>query len=433
MTDRVSTLARIASYSRSRPPGAVEPLVDTDRAGRRIGAAERVERLREVHRWAACIPVAAPRPRPWPVELRPLQLRIAGAGRSWEFEEWLEATATTALLVVVDGTLVFEQYFFGVTPADRLLGYSATKSALAVLLGLAYRDGTLGDLSLPAIRWVPELAGSGYERVSVEQLASMTSGVGWEEDYRDPTGPAARLLARWQGGRGGVRDVVAGLPARDEPGTAFCYSTPDSLVLDWVRERATGQPFAEAMGELWEELGAEREALVCLDAPPEQGGVAFAGAGLAATARDWARLGECQRTGRAPGASADARPVLSAEWLTTSSRPAAEFLLPGRLPSTITTHAGFGFHWWALDPDGETLTADGMQGQFVYVDRPARTVVVKTSAWPHQDPWQDRQWRDLCYLGLPAIARAAAGHARAQRRRECGRNDSIPATTAVTR
>ena len=55
---------------------------------------------------------------------------------------------------------------------------------------------------------------------------------------------------------------------------------------------------------------------------------------------------------------------------------------------------------------GDCVTADGMRGQFVYVDRPRRTVVVKTSAWPYDDPWWDRQCRDLCYLALPAIADA---------------------------
>src|SRR5262249_15734046 len=72
-----------------------------------------------------------------------------------------------------------------------------------------------------------------------------------------------------------------------------------------------------------------------------------------------------------------------------------------RLPSTITTHAGFGYHWWPLDRAGEHVMADGMRGQFVYVDRPRRIVVVKTSAWPYDDPWWDRQGRDLCYLPLP--------------------------------
>ena len=47
----------------------------------------------------------------------------------------------------------------------------------------------------------------------------------------------------------------------------------------------------------------------------------------------------------------------------------------------------------------------------LYVDRRQRVVVVKTSAWPYDDPWQDRQCRDLCYLALPAIADAAAAAA----------------------
>ena len=95
-----------------------------------------------------------------------------------------------------------------------------------------------------------------------------------------------------------------------------------------------------------------------------------------------------------------------------SSRPERAFLEPGRLPSTITTHAGFGYHWWPTDPDGSRVMADGMRGQFVYVDRPRRTVVVKTSAWPYADAWWDRQCRDLCYLGLPADRRSRAGQRR---------------------
>jgi CubicO group peptidase (beta-lactamase class C family) len=100
-------------------------------------------------------------------------------------------------------------------------------------------------------------------------------------------------------------------------------------------------------------------------------------------------------------------PVLAAGWVEDTSRPSLPQLRPGRLPSTITTHAGFGGHWWPLDDAGRRVTADGMRGQFVYVDRPRRTVVVKTSAWAYDDPWHDRQCRDLCYLALPVIAEAA--------------------------
>ena len=82
-------------------------------------------------------------------------------------------------------------------------------------------------------------------------------------------------------------------------------------------------------------------------------------------------------------------------------------MAPGRLPSSITTHAGFGYHWWPLDADGVRVTSDGSRGQFGYVDRDLGVAVLKTSLWPYDDFLVDRQQRDLSYLGLPLVAAAA--------------------------
>jgi CubicO group peptidase (beta-lactamase class C family) len=320
-----------------------------------------------------------------------------------DLTEFLRLTSTTALVVVVDGHLVHEEYAETVAAEDRLLGNSATKSVLALLTGVAVRRGSLPDLDAAVCDFVPELSGSGYDRVTVRQVLTMTSGVAWVEDYHDPDSAASRMRRRWQDGTGGLRDHLRDIPAGHEPGTRYAYCSPDSLVLDWVRERATGQSLVEALGELWPALGAERPAVVGLDAPADRGGIALAAGSVALTARDWARIGMLQVDGRWQGEQ-----VVDAAWTDASSRPEQPFLRPGRLPSTLTTHAGFGYHWWPLDDEGERVMADGMRGQFVYVDRPRRTVVVKTSAWPYEDPWWDRQCRDLCYLALPAIAEAAA-------------------------
>ena len=237
----------------------------------------------------------------------------------------------------------------------------------------------------------------------MRQLLTMTTGVGWAEDYHDPDSEASRLIARWRDGTGGIRERLASIPPGDPPGSRFVYCSPDSMVLDWVRERATGQSFAEALREVWSLVGAEHPAVVGLDGPADRGGVAMAAAALAVSARDWARIGWLQIDGTWQGTE-----VVEPSWVASSSRPERSFLAPGRLPSTITTHAGFGYHWWPMDTDGTRVMADGMRGQFVYVDRPRRTVVVKTSAWPYADAWWDRQCRDLCYLALPAIAESAA-------------------------
>lgn len=362
-----------------------------------------LDMFREPQRGFHHVEVPAPAPRPWPQAARRLDVRLVGAGREMGLADFLTMTSSTSLLVVVDGVLVHEWYADGVTGADRLLGNSATKSALALVTGVAVAHGHLPDLDVPITRFVPELAGSGYHDVTVRQLLTMTSGVGWVEDYHDAASRASQMVARWRDGSGGIRDLLPGIPHGDPPGTRYAYCSPDSMVLDWVRERATGRTFPEALAEVWHLIGAERPAVVGLDAPSEQGGTAMAAAALGATARDWARIGYLQVDGTWDGA-----PVVDAGWALASSRPEQPFLRPGRLPSTITTHAGFGYHWWPLDAEGHRVTADGMRGQFVYVDRPRRTVVVKTSAWPYGDVWWDRQCRDLSYLALPAIAEAAA-------------------------
>jgi CubicO group peptidase (beta-lactamase class C family) len=358
--------------------------------------------FREPQRGFAHVEVPAPDPRPWPRAERTIDPRIVGAGREMDLPEFLEVTSATSCVVIVDGVLVHEWYASGVTADDRLLGNSATKSALAHLTGIAVSRGRL-DPDDAVVDVVPELRGSGYDETRVRHVLTMTTGLEWAEDYHDPDSAASRMIGRWREGAGGIRDLIAQIPGAEAPGTRYAYCSPDSMVLDWVRERATGQTYPEALAEVWRTVGAERPAVVGLDAPAEAGGVAMAAGALAVTARDWARLGWLQVDG-----TWDGEPLLDGTWTDASSRPELPFLEPGRLPSTITTHAGFGYHWWPVAADGSRVMADGMRGQFVYVDRPRRTVVVKTSAWPYVDPWWDRQCRDLSYLALPEIAVAAA-------------------------
>jgi CubicO group peptidase (beta-lactamase class C family) len=362
-----------------------------------------IESFREPQRRLPHVDVPAPSPAPWPTGEVPLDVRIVGAGRAMSLGEFVARTSTTSLLVVVGGALVHERYAPGVSAGDRLLGNSATKSALALLVGLAVGRGDIPDIDARACEFVPELAESGYRNVTIRHLLTMTSGLDWVEDYHDPDSRASQWIRRWREGVGGTRDLIADLPGAEEPGTRYAYCSPDSQALDWVRERATGQTYAEALADVWARIGAEHPAVVGLDAPAESGGVSMAAAALGASARDWARIGALQIDG-----SLDGEQLVDSTWVDASSRPEQPFLKPGRLPSTITTHAGFGYHWWPLDDRGDRVTADGMRGQFVYVDRSRRTVVVKTSAWPYEDPWWDRQCRDLSYLALPAIAEAAA-------------------------
>jgi CubicO group peptidase (beta-lactamase class C family) len=309
-------------------------------------------------------------------------------------------TSSTSLLVLDQGTVVREWYADGLGADTRFLGASMTKSVLAHLVGRAVRDGALA-LTDAVIGHVPELADSGYDGTTVLDLLTMTTGVDWVEDHRDPDSLASRLVACFATGsdsRALLREVRPGVPTR----TRFAYCTADSQVLDWVRERATGRSYADDVARLWGALGCTRDAYVAVDGT----GVALAGGGLAATSRDWARVALLAVDGCSPSGER----LLDVDWVEAAVRPAYPFLAVGRLPSSITTHAGFGYHWWPMDDAGHRVTADGSRGQFACTDRRTGAVVVKTSEWPYDDFLVDRQARDLSYLGLHALLDAVGTH-----------------------
>jgi CubicO group peptidase (beta-lactamase class C family) len=267
-----------------------------------------------------------------------------------------------------------------------------SKSVLAHLVGRAVAEGALA-LHDEVCAHVPELRDTGYAGTRLLDVLTMTSGVDWVEDHREPATLASRLLGCFVDA-GDSRRLLASVRSGAAPGTRFSYSTADSQVLDWVRERATGRAFAEDLAVLWAELGCASDAAVVVDGS----GVALAGGGVSATARDWAEVAMLAVDGTARG-----RRLLDEPWVEAAGRPAYPFLAPGRLPSTITTHAGFGYHWWPMAGPGDRMTADGSRGQFAAIDRASGACVVKTSLWPYDDAWEDRQSRDLSYLGLHAL------------------------------
>ena len=129
----------VASFA---TPGRAAPAMSTPRG--MIAPWTRSTTFREPQRHLPFLEVPASDPRPRAVEPRTLDPEIVGAGQVMDLDTFWSLTSTTAMVVVVDGVVVFERYADGVAPTDRLLGNSATKSVLALLTGVAWADGSLG-------------------------------------------------------------------------------------------------------------------------------------------------------------------------------------------------------------------------------------------------------------------------------------------------
>lgn len=300
----------------------------------------------------------------------PLDFTYTYDGRSYTPEQFLDRTYTDALLVMKDGRIVHEDYRNNSGEQTRFIGWSMTKSLVSILVGVALEQGEIRSVDDPIETYLPELKGGGYEGVTIRQILQMRSGIDYEEryDFANPGLAANNHINALVKNVSRFADPARTIQRAHAPGEHFQYKTLDTAVLGWLLERATGSTISAYMAQhLWEPLGAERDGFFIMDGPPGVGRE-FTGAGFNATLRDFARVGQMMLD----GGRANGRQIVSADWVALSTRPAST--------SPRGARDGYGMQWWLF---GDTAySAVGLQGQFIYVDPPTRTVVVKLSHFP---------------------------------------------------
>ncbi|MEM9894915.1 MAG: serine hydrolase, partial [Bacteroidota bacterium] len=100
-------------------------------------------------------------------------------------QEFLDHTNTDGLLVYQEDSLRFLYYANGFEKQDIHISWSMSKSLISGLIGIALEEGLILSINQLATDFVPELSGSGYENVTIENLLQMSSGVRFNEDYGD--------------------------------------------------------------------------------------------------------------------------------------------------------------------------------------------------------------------------------------------------------
>lgn len=310
----------------------------------------------------------------WPLEYRKVDLGndFELNGQRMSLEEIMENTSGNALMVIHEGKVVHEQYRNGMTPESRHTVYSMSKSIIATLFGVAVEEGFIDSLNDPVTKYLPNMAGSGFDGVSVEDVLLMRSGVNWEERYE--FGSETQLTVvhdnalvaynyRWC-------DYAERSEKLHEPGDHFNYSTLDTSILGCILEAATGRKVADYMAEkIWQPAGMENDAYWIMDgAEPE--GDEFYGAGFNASLRDLGRFGLMMLN----QGEANQRQVISKEWVAASTIAAEGFE-----PTDPDSPYGYQYQWWTM-ADNNAYTAMGLFNQFIYIDPDTQTVVVKLSS-----------------------------------------------------
>jgi hypothetical protein len=312
-------------------------------------------------------------PLPLPPSAMPLaSVSFSDRGTRHALEDYLELNRVAGLLVLKDGQVRLERYRFGNTERTRWMSMSIAKSMTSTLIGAAVRQGYIAALTDPVTRYVPTMAGSAYEGVSVRDVLMMSSGVRWDETYTDPASDRRRLLeAQISQVPGSLMSVMRSLPRAAKPGMVNNYNTGETQVAAEILRSAVGRPLSTYLSErIWSKVGMEADAKWWLDAPD---GLEIGGSGFSATLRDYGRLGLFVLN----GGVAAGESILPAGWTDEATSPK---LLRGGTP------LAYGYLWWpGTTPAAQrdrAFAAEGIHGQFVYINPAAQVVIVVWSAQP---------------------------------------------------
>ena len=298
---------------------------------------------------------------------------------SLDLDDVMVKTDSDAVVVLHKDKLVHETYRNGMTSRDPHILMSVSKSILGLVAGTLLERGELAENDL-VTKYVPELANTAYAGAKVRDLLDMRAGVLFEEDYLATEGPVIdyRFAANWNPVpkdyvASDLRSFMSSLTGSDGPhGGRFHYVSPNTDLLAWVFERATGIRYAELVSErLWRPLGAEAAGYITVD---RIGGARAAG-GKCFLARDLARVGMMM----ANGGQRDGKQVVPASWL--------EDIIKNGDPQAWKDGDFYNkmgqreIHYrskWYIKRDAEPLIFGvGIHGQFLFVD-PARKLSV---AW----------------------------------------------------
>lgn len=292
--------------------------------------------------------------------------------RSYSLESYLDSTHTDGFLVLKDGRILHESYYFGQRDTTTHISWSISKSLISGMIGILVDRGMIESIMDPVDKYVPELSTSAYKGVTIQQILLMSSGVGFNEDYADYNSDINRFGRVFALGKS-MKEFILSLKRERDPGTYNHYVSMDTQVLGWLIESVSGLSLADFCEKnLWQPMGAEFPARWIVDS--EGMGAAFGG--LNATLRDYARFGQLFCNFGKHGVTQ----VIDSSWIQASIDIKSAIYEPGDHPFSSNPF-GYGYQWWIPFKDHAMYAAFGIYNQYIIIDPTTKIVIVKLSSY----------------------------------------------------
>jgi CubicO group peptidase (beta-lactamase class C family) len=288
---------------------------------------------------------------------------VGGDSSNGSLERYLQASGTTAFLVVHDDKLLYERYFNGYDQRSVNTSFSMAKSFASSLVGIAIDEGHIKSVEEPITNYLPELLKKDkrFKSITIRNLLTMSSGIKYEEGATLPWSEQADDTKTYYSTD--LRELALNSQIEGKAGQYFEYNNYNPLLVGIILERATGMHVARYLQQkLWKPMGMEANGSWSLDSKKD--GFEKMESGVNARARDFARFGMLfAKEGNWRG-----KQLISRGWVEESTRP----------DTSMDPSQDYQYFWWVNTPNGKNhFSAQGNYGQYIYVAPEKDLVIVR--------------------------------------------------------
>ena len=297
----------------------------------------------------------------------------------------IDSNDTHAFIVIQNGKLLYEKYWDGYTSKTLSGSFSAAKSMISLLIGIALDEGKIKSLDEPVSNYVPHFKNEGLDKVRIKDLLTMSSGTNY---YEFDKSYFSLNASAYYGDDEGY--LISQLKAKEPAGVNWDYRSADTQVLGFIVEKAFGQNISELVSERFmKPMGAEADALWLLDGNKkhEKAFCCFNG-----IARDYARFGQLILNKGAWGG----KQIVDSNYIFKATSPAT--YLKDRTESDRPVDF-YGYQYWIIQHKGMTIPfQNGLFGQYVFSIKEKNAVVVRLGESKPVKPVHHHQPEIYSYL-----------------------------------
>jgi CubicO group peptidase (beta-lactamase class C family) len=305
-----------------------------------------------------------------PARFDSIEYSWKGGGVKAPLDKFLVESGTTSFIVIKNDSLRLEWYRNGYSRKSIVTSFSAVKSVVSLLIGIALDEGTIRSVDDKIGDYISGLHERPLGALTIKKLLRMEKWrhfdeciFPWCDVVQEYYSPDAKKL---------TLNLIPETMNED----CFYYNDYNTKLLGYTLAAASGMTVSDYLAKkLWQPLGMEYDASWSLD--NDHNGNELMSSGLNGRAIDFAKIGQLVlHNGYLNG-----RRIVSEEWIRESTRPdsATQRTWCMFQEDQKKYRMFYKYHWWGFHVDGseyESL-AWGTLGELIYISRGTRTVIVR--------------------------------------------------------